>query len=78
MWRRFCGRCGWPIGLPGFAGPETTRACKVLVVVAGAQSAVRHRLARARRMDETTASCIDTHMIDMSTVDTEENQVARR
>jgi hypothetical protein len=78
MWRRFRGCWSWPIGLPGFAAPEATRAGEVLMVITGGEIAVRHYLAGTRRMNEATVSCIDSHVIDVATMDTEEDQIARR
>ena len=63
MWRRF---------------PEPARAHEVLMVITGAEISVRHHPAGTRRMHEATASCIDSHVIDVAAVDTEKNQVARR
>ena len=48
------------------------------MVITGAEIAVRHRFAGARRVNETAASCIDSHVIDMATAETEEHQIARR
>ena len=78
MWRRFWGRWSWSIALLGFAAPEATRAGEVLVIITRREIAVRHHLAGTRRMNEATVSCIDSHVIDVATVDTEEDQVARR
>ena len=48
------------------------------MVITGGEIAVRHRLAGARCMHEETVSCIDSHVIDVATVDTEEHQIAWR
>ena len=71
MWRRFIRR-------GGRAGPETTGPDEVLMVITASEISVGHGLTRARRMDEAATACIDSHMVDVETVDTEKNQVTRR
>jgi hypothetical protein len=48
------------------------------MVITRSQIPIRDRLARTRRVNEAAATCIDPHVVDVKTVDTEKHQVAGR
>ena len=58
--------------------PETTRPDEVLMVIGIVETSVRDGLCGAWRVNKTTATCIDTHVIHMSAVDPEEHEITRR
>jgi hypothetical protein len=47
------------------------------MVITGIEVGVRHRLAGTRCVNKATASCIDSHVIDVAAVDPKEDQIAR-
>ena len=59
-----------------FAVPETPRAREVLMVISIAQAPVRDPLTGTRRVDKATVPRVDPHVIDVATVDTEEDEIA--
>lgn len=71
MWRRFIRR-------GSRTAPETTGPDEVLMVITAGETPVGHGLTRARRVNEAAAACIDSHVIDVETVDAKKNQVTRR
>jgi hypothetical protein len=69
MWRRERG--SWSVAIP-----EATRSHEVLMVITGADVPVGNRSARPRRVDKAITSNVDPDVIDVSTVDTEKDEIA--
>ena len=63
--------------LGSFAVPKATRCHEMLMVKAFADVPVRDGLAGAGRVYEAAVACVNTHVIDVTTMDAKEHQVAR-